>query len=169
MNFEFVISELERNITVFKSLLENTPVDLVKWKPEKDKWSLLEIICHLCDEEREDFRQRVQHVLETPVNLMPAIDPVAWVTSRKYMEQDFNRKLNEFAAEREKSILWLKQLKDPNWENIYKHPKVGDLKAELFFVNWLAHDYLHIRQITKNKYLYLKQSTGETLDYAGEW
>lgn len=169
MNFEFVISELERNIVVFKSLLENLPSELVKWKPERDKWSLLEIICHLCDEEREDFRQRVQHVLETPEKLMPSIDPMSWVISRKYMEQDFNKKMIEFSEERKISVNWLRKLKNPNWENIYNHPKMGALKAELFFVNWLAHDHLHIRQVTKNKYLYLKQTTSETLNYAGEW
>lgn len=169
MNFEFVVSELERNKNVFQSVLENIPGELIKWKPQPEKWSLLEIICHLYDEEREDFRQRLQHVFETPDMQMPSIDPVGWVSSRKYGDQDFNKKLNEFYSERESSINWLRNLKNPKWNNTYHHPKMGALKPELFFVNWLAHDYLHIRQIIKNKYLFLKQSTGETLDYAGEW
>jgi len=43
------------------------------------------------------------------------------------------------------------------------------MTASMFFSNWLAHDYLHIRQITRLKYDYLKQLTNEDLSYAGTW
>ncbi len=43
------------------------------------------------------------------------------------------------------------------------------MTAKMFLSNWLAHDYLHIRQITKLKYDYLKQLTNEDLNYAGNW
>jgi hypothetical protein len=39
----------------------------------------------------------------------------------------------------------------------------------MFLHNWLAHDYLHIRQIIRIKYDYLKKTSGEILLYAGEW
>jgi hypothetical protein len=33
----------------------------------------------------------------------------------------------------------------------------------------MAHDLLHIRQITKLKYDYLKYLSGQGLSYAGDW
>jgi hypothetical protein len=39
----------------------------------------------------------------------------------------------------------------------------------MIFANWLAHDYLHIRQILRLKYEYLKSISEEDLSYAGEW
>jgi len=94
---------------------------------------------------------------------------VGWVTNRKYMEQDFEVKIAAFLEEREKSIQWLNALSNPKWNNAYKHPKFGRMTAKMFLTNWLSHDYLHIRQITKLKYDYLKYVSGESLKYAGHW
>ena len=43
------------------------------------------------------------------------------------------------------------------------------MSAKLFLTNWLAHDYLHIRQIIRYQYHYLKESTAIDLGYAGNW
>lgn len=169
MNTAIIINELERNKLIFKDLLENLPEEIYLWRPAVNKWCLLEIVCHLHDEEREDFRARVKHVLETPKLPAGPIDPVGWVTARKYMEQDFIIVLQNFLKERDISVDWLKKLNDPKWDNVYKHPLLGNISAGTFFTNWLAHDYLHIRQITKTKYQYLQFNTGEDLSYAGEW
>ena len=39
----------------------------------------------------------------------------------------------------------------------------------MMLTNWLAHDYLHIRQIIKLKFDFLKDQSDEHLSYAGEW
>ena len=64
---------------------------------------------------------------------------------------------------------WLMNLDNPQWDNYYEHPKFGKMSAKLFFTNWLAHDYLHIRQILKLKFDYLKFISKEDLNYAGNW
>jgi hypothetical protein len=169
MNTRHIIGELQRNKTIFKDLLEGLPEELYLWRQNPQKWCLLEIICHLIDEEREDFRARVRRTLENPELPFNPIDPVGWVTARKYMERDYNSMLAEFFRERDDSIQWLDSLENPKWDNVHKHPTLGDMTAKKFFANWLAHDYLHIRQITKLKYDYLMSSTGEDLGYAGGW
>ncbi len=160
---------MDRNKIVFNSLFASLEKQLYLWKPAPEKWCLLEIICHLYDEEREDFRARVRHTLENPEQLMPPIDPVGWVTERKYIEQDYSLALQNFLSERQNSIEWLNLLKDPKWNNSYSHPQSGEISAAMFLSNWLAHDYLHIRQITRTKYLYLENLTNQDLSYAGKW
>jgi len=98
-----------------------------------------------------------------------AIDPAGWVTSRKYAEKNYESVLDSFLAERSESVKWLKSLREPKWTNVYQHPALGNMSAELFLNNWLAHDYLHFRQITRIKYEYLKQQAATSLDYAGSW
>lgn len=164
-----IFSQLSANKSVFKSLLEGLIVEEYLWKSEPKKWCLLEIVSHLYDEEREDFRTRVKHVLETPDIAPPPFDPASLVLKRKYMGQDYSKKLNEFLEERDKSIKWLLSLSDPKWNNAYTHPKFGKMTAKMFLANWLAHDYLHIRQILNVKFEYLKKDSGETLIYAGNW
>jgi len=164
-----ITEQLQKNNFVFKSLLENIQTDLITWRPRPDKWCLLEIVCHLYDEEQLDFRFRTQWVLEQPGVSPPPFNPLDWVIDHKYMKQDYNEVLIKFLNERERSITWLKELKKPNWDNSYRHPKLGNVKATHYLDNWLAHDYLHIRQIIKQKFDYLTSQTNENLEYAGIW
>jgi hypothetical protein len=169
MDPAYIIHNLSRNRHVIYELLDGITKEEASWKPAPGKWSLLEIICHLHDEEREDFRTRLKHVLTTPSEPLPPIDPAGWVSERKYMEQDHNEVLRRFMEERERSLEWLRSLQSPAWGNAYDHPKFGKMTAELFFVNWHAHDLLHIRQILGVKHKYLAHHTSETLQYAGDW
>jgi len=169
MDHNKIIAELQKNGAVFRQLLENVHGPEIKWSQGPEKWCLLEIICHLHAEELEDFRTRVKCVLEDPEKPPPSFDPLAWVKERNYKEQDYNKVLEKFLRERENSVNWLQSLNNPNWKNTYQHPKLGPMSAELFLTNWLAHDLLHIRQITRLKYDFLKAATGINLDYAGNW
>ncbi|MFN8351759.1 MAG: DinB family protein [Flavobacteriales bacterium] len=164
-----LFAQLERHANVFTALLtEMAPIEF-RWKPAPEKWCPLEVLCHLLDEEREDFRARLRSTLENPEAPWPKIDPAAWVTERRYMEQDFGTALRDFRTERNASLAWLRGLDLAPWTNAYQHPKVGPVSCELLLTNWVAHDLLHIRQLTALRYAYLKAHTTVPLDYAGTW
>ncbi|WP_298531570.1 DinB family protein [uncultured Algibacter sp.] len=169
MEVQGIFDQLEKNGLVFENLLKNIEEQQYKWRPNPEKWNLLEIVCHLLDEEIYDFRARVKHALEYPDNELEPIDPVGWVKSHDYGNKDFNKVLDLFLEERVNSIAWLKQIKDVNWSSSLSHPELGDLSGELFLRNWLAHDYLHIRQILRYKFEFLMSSSKITLSYAGNW
>lgn len=164
-----IIKELSRNRSVFHAMLAGTPRDEFVWKPAADKWSLIEVLSHLVDEERGDFRARVSHSLQSLNEPLPPIDPVGWVRSRKYLDQNFDQKLEELMEERRRSIKWLNQLESPVWENFIEHPALGKMTAKGFLANWLAHDQIHIRQIVKIKRAYFAFMSDEDLTYAGNW
>lgn len=164
-----ITQELARNKDVFEGLLIGLSETEYRWKPSVEKWCLLEIICHLYDEEREDFRTRLKHVLEDSQSPLPPINPVGWVEERQYIEQNFSGKLVDFLHEREKSLKWLASMEHANWGNSYKHPLFGEMSAKMFLANWLAHDYIHIRQIIRVKYGHLEKKSAESLEYAGTW
>ena len=169
MNHDRIIENLSANRDVFSTLLMGRLEDEYLWKPNDTKWCLLEVVCHLYDEEREDFRARVKHTLETPEEPLPMFDPIAWVKDRNYIEQNYNQMVVKLLEERNNSINWLKSLKEPNWGNAYPHPKLGPLSAEHFLANWLAHDFLHFRQITGLQFQFLKAKSENDLSYAGIW
>ena len=162
-----VVKALAENLGFYKDLLSNLDTDTVSWKPSETSWSLLEVVCHLLDEEREDFKARILHLFKHPNNHPPAIDPQGWVTERNYAKQDYNTVLQEFFKERTKSIEWLNGLENAPWENSFEHQHFGTMSASLFLTNWLAHDYFHFRQIFKIKYLYLQSQSMHSLNYAG--
>ena len=169
MELEAVIAELERNREVFRATMVDMPQAIIQWKGDPKDWSLLEIICHLVDEEKEDFRTRIDHALQRPGDPLQPIDPAGWVKSRDYNGQDFEKKVQQFDKERQISIAWLKTTGDLNWGNAVVHAEYGSMTARSLLYNWLAHDYHHIRQINRLKYNFLKQNSGDSLQYAGNW
>jgi len=169
MVHENIIGNLLKNKDVFKALLRGKTHEEYMFKPTSDKWCMLEVLCHLVDEEKEDFRTRVEYVLRDPNEPLPTFDPTEWPASRNYTGQDYEAKVAEFLAERQKSIEWLESFVDPKWDNTYQHPKLGSMSAELFLANWLAHDYIHIRQLNRLAFEYLQHQSGVDLSYAGKF
>lgn len=169
MNPDQVIQSLANNLDVIKGQLHNKTEEEIIFIPSPDKWSMLEVLCHLVDEEKEDFRIRVKYVLEDPTQPLPKFNPVDWVQSRNYAGQNFDNKVEEFLNERNRSIKWLESLQDPQWNNTYHHQTLGSMTAGLFLANWLAHDYIHIRQLNRLAYQFHQQQSGVDLNYAGNW
>lgn len=164
-----LIGQLERSKSIIHAMLAALPPEEHRWRPAPEKWCALEVICHLRDEEREDFRARLRSTLADPRTPWPPIDPTAWVNERRYMEQDFDATLRDFLCEREQSLNWLRGQEHADWGNAYTHPKVGPVACELLLTNWVAHDLHHIRQLIQIRYAYLKSHTMVPLDYAGTW
>ena len=167
---EHVINSLGNNAAIFSNLFTNPPGGLAEWKPGENKWALIEILNHLCDEEREDFRCRLDLTLGCPEVEWPPINPGAWATERDYASRSMKDSLASFLGEREKSVAWLRSLENPNWKSVHHHQLLGPMSAEMLLANWLAHDLLHIRQIITLQWNYLNEIAAPVkLIYAGEW
>ena len=169
MNHQFIIDQLEENSSVFERLLRIS-LEQVHWKPAPEKWSLLEVVNHLYDEEREDFRYRLRSVLDDPTEPWPPIAPGEWVLQRGYSKRAYTPSVSSFLHERKKSIEWLRGLTAPDWRSTYQHRQIGPMSAEKILSNWLAHDYLHFRQIVALKFGFLSNMAAPlSLEYAGNW
>ncbi len=164
-----LIQQLSQQGEIIVAMLQLFSTDFATERYAPDKWCALEIACHLADEEAEDFRARLRHILETPDAPMPSISPANWIKDRHYIDRDFSDEIERFRIERQASLLWLRTLNDAPWENAYQHPTVGSVPAGLILVNWVAHDVLHIRQLLSLRYQLLKARSPFPLDYAGEW
>lgn len=134
------------------------------------EWSLVEVYCHLYDEEREDFRIRVMQTLLNPELPLPSIDPQGWVSARQYRQQSLQQVCQQFASERQQSVAQLHALPAVDWQRRLNHPRLDQLSAAQVAWAWVAHDLLHIRQITELRYRYFARSTDAYgYGYAGEW
>jgi hypothetical protein len=51
MQHTVLIDRLNNNLEIFKSLTNNLSDEQYKWKLKSDKWSILEVVQHLYDEE----------------------------------------------------------------------------------------------------------------------
>lgn len=169
MNFQALRGLMARNAERIRLLAEGLGPEQARWKPAPDSWSVLEVVNHLYDEERSDFRVRLDIILYRPAEPWPPIDPMGWVTARAYNERDLAESLANFLAERQNSLNWLESLGEPNFATAVEHP-LGRLTAGDMFTSWVAHDLLHLRQLVELAYLYTRESVKPyNVGYAGEW
>lgn len=170
MDLDFAINRLSANARAIAALARSASDTQARWKPSPEAWSILEVIGHLYDEEREDFRQRVDFLLHRPAQDFPPIDPQGWVTARAYNQRAPRDALEAFIDERDASLQWLKSLVDPNWESAKAHPAGGTITAGDMLAAWVAHDHLHLRQLNELHWQYLAtQAAAFSLEYAGGW
>ncbi len=169
MNYTILFQELANSTEIIRSLLTGISQEEAQVKPTPEAWSILEVTCHLYDEEREDFREHLDFILHRQNEEWYVIHPKEWVTERKYNEQNFAEMQEKFFAERAKSLDWLKGLAKKGWETTYTS-EYGSVSAGEMFSCWVAHDNLHIRQLVELRRAYIERITQPyPIVYAGDW
>jgi hypothetical protein len=169
MEFSMLYRELQNSTEMIRALLSGVTVGEARIQPGERSWSILEVICHLYDEEREDFREHLDWILHRQDKDWHQIDPQGWVIERKYNEQDFIEAQKKFFAERTRSLEWLQRLSGANWETSHTS-QFGTMSAGDMFASWVAHDNLHIRQLVELRRLKIENMTRPcNIEYAGDW
>ena len=169
MEFETLYRALEQGAEIIRTLLIGITQAEAQVKPTPESWSILEVVGHLIDEERDDFRMRIDLTLNHPGQTWPPIHPSAWVTERNYNERDLQQSLNEFLAERAQSLAFLKGLESVDW-NTSHMSEFGERTAGQLFGSWVAHDALHMRQLIELRWFRVQKITAPyEIDYAGDW
>lgn len=161
--------ELAHNAETIRALVAGISQEEARVRPTPESWSVLEVVCHLGDEEVEDFRQRLDYILHRPGETWPPIDPDGWVAARGYNDRDLGEMLDGFLAERQKSLAWLDGLAAPDWDAAYE-TRFGPMRAGDMLASWAAHDVLHLRQLVELRRARVVAMAGAyDVRYAGEW
>jgi len=139
--------ELSRLPQVLEALLKD--LDEAAWlaRPAPAEWAPVEIVCHLRDEEVEDFGARLRVVLEGGQRFTP-IDPERWVTDRRYLEDDGPRALAAFRERRAASLALLAGIAPARLTRVVEHRRTGGLSGLDILAAWVEHDRLHLAQLS---------------------
>ena len=169
MDFAYLKRLMAHHAEVIRQLTEAVTPEQARWKPDAETWSILEIINHLCDEEREDFRVHLDAILNHPEESWAHIRPMEWVTERCYNERDLETSVQRFLEERRASLAWLDSLETPDWELGIPAPWGFDMRAGDMFASWIIHDQWHIQQLVQIRRAYtIAQVAPYDVRYAGE-
>lgn len=170
MNAETIANRLAAFPATLRAACAGLTDDDALYRADGAAWSILEIVCHLADEEESDFPLRLERTLNDPSAPWDPIDPEGWATSRRYREQSLADQLDRFESLRERRVAWLRSLASPDWDATHVHPKGHVFRAGDLLAAWSAHDALHLRQIAKRLFeLSQRDGQGYETDYAGEW
>lgn len=143
---EHAIERLGRLLPALRALTAGwTPEDW-RWTPAPERWSALELLGHLLLEERQDFRVRLRSTLEDPAAEWPPIDPEGAVAGGDFGSRRPEALLEELAAERARSLAWLRSLGAPDWTGEHRRGELS-MRAGDLLAAWTRHDGLHLRQL----------------------
>lgn len=169
MRLEVLRRELAQGAETIQGLVVGVSAAEARVRPSSEAWSILEVVAHLLDEEREDFRPRLDLVLHRPQETWTPIDPAAWVTARGYNDRELGATLSAFLTERERSLAWLAGLTAPDWSRVYQ-ASFGPITAGDLAASWAAHDLLHTRQLLElRRARLLALAAPHRTGYAGDW
>jgi hypothetical protein len=140
-------AELARFPATLQSLLAG--LDAAGWRarPAPREWAPVEIVCHLRDEETEDFGARLSVITEGGASFAP-IDPEGWAAQRRYLEADGPAVLADLCRRRGQSVAWLAGVVPERLTRAVEHPRAGRLTGLDLLAAWVAHDRLHLAQLT---------------------
>jgi hypothetical protein len=145
-----LLAASRRELARLPALLDAVVGDLddatARTRPAENEWAPVEILCHLRDEETEDFRARVRAVIDGRTELL-AIDPVGWVESRRYRDAGVAEVLTAIKRARRESLEFLAGVDPGALGAVIVHGTAGPLSAMDFLAAWAAHDQLHVAQL----------------------
>ncbi|MEM9374166.1 MAG: DinB family protein [Planctomycetota bacterium] len=165
-----MIDRLARGPGAVRALVAVLDPEDHAWRPGDADWSALEIVCHLADEEEEDFPVRLELLLHNPAQAWPPIDPEGWATERGYRARSMPAELERYERVRAERLRWLRSMGAVDWGAVKSHSVFGSMRAGDMLAAWAAHDALHLRQLTRRIYqATLRDAGGFTAEYAGRW
>ena len=170
ITLEDVIRRMRGNAEATRALVGTISDEQAHWKPDADTWSMKEVMEHVYNEERIDFRKHLREMLSDPPQPWGKWNPQEYVKV-----ESCRQALESFLAEREVSIAWLQELGSPDW-NLESRASFGPAGEELVLkfgdvlVSWVAHDFLHLRQMNELLFAWNeKQAAPYSVQYAGGW
>lgn len=141
-----VRTDLARLPATLRALLDGLDVALWRERPLAAEWSPLEIVCHLRDEEVEDFGARVRVVVAGGDRFAP-IDPERWAADRRYRDAEPTAALAALCERRAATVEFLATVPPDRLHATVTQPGTGTLSGLDLLVAWVTHDRLHLAQL----------------------
>jgi len=163
--------ELGRLVPLLEAQVGDLDAQSARARPAPGEWAPIEILCHLRDEEREDFGARLRVVLDGGSGFAP-IAPERWVEERRYRDADLALTLRDLRARRGESLAFLTTVSAARLAASVPHARLGALSGLDLLAAWVAHDRLHLAQLANtltrlwaDRWMPLKAEYGGPLPY----
>ena len=157
---------LERTPSVLRVLLSDLSEDWVQGNEGPETFSPYDVIGHLIQGEKTDWRARATMILEsgTSQSFVP-FDRFAQFEESK--GKSLNQLLGEFEGLRKDSLNWLRSLNLTETDLVKKgtHPELGEVTLEQLLSTWVAHDLSHIAQVSRVMAKQYKEEIGPWIAY----
>jgi uncharacterized damage-inducible protein DinB len=141
-----ILLKLHEMAKAVAAIFRGASDDLVRRKPAPEKWSMLEILCHLRDVEQL-FVERYAKIANHDRPQLRMINQDELAVRLRYNEDDPTAVLREFQALRAETVAVLSALAQQSWERVGLHPNRGEFSMAANAVMHVAHDANHLARL----------------------
>lgn len=141
-----ILLKLEELPKLLTSLLHGVSDEVLRRKPAPEKWSMLEILCHLRDVD-QFFLERYSKVANHDRPTLRVFNQDELAALLKYNEDNPASVLRELRALREEAVALLYALAHQSWQRFGVHPTRGEFSIAAAADHHLNHDANHLNQI----------------------
>ena len=135
-----------------KDALAGVPKALALWTPAPGKWSILEIVCHMRDMERDAYQARFRRILAEDNPTLPDIDGDRSSIEGDYRSQKLGDVFRDWKRLRRETMRALAGVRHDQWGRLGTHETAGPLSIDDFVRRLaLGNDEAHLGQIAAIK------------------
>jgi uncharacterized damage-inducible protein DinB len=143
------LKEYKQNyLPIFRLLKKLTPAQ-INYKPDKNSWSIHEIITHLADTEVQSH-VRFRTILANKDTKMIYFDQMDWSILLEYTKVDFKESLQVIDLMRKVNFNLLSRLRPEQFNKKGIHSVRGELSLEELINFYVQHVNKHAGQISRN-------------------
>jgi uncharacterized damage-inducible protein DinB len=133
---------------VIALLIEGVPDDQLKRRPAPQKWSIVEIVAHLAEDELVTS-WRYRQMLEAPGCALAGFDQNVWEQLGKYSTWSMDEALDMFRLLRKANLRLLQNLGPEQWQAFGIHAERGRITVQDLATHMAGHDLNHVEQIRR--------------------
>ncbi|HZU45008.1 MAG TPA: DinB family protein [Terriglobales bacterium] len=152
-----IIDSAEKDPKKIAAAISGLPDSTLRFKPARDKWSILEMLAHLADMEILYAYRMRQIVADNNPTIAP-IDQDAWAKNLGYMEEKAPELIAQFGLLRHHNLNLLRRMRPADLDKAAFHPELNRKVTLAEMIGMLArHGPNHLEQIERIK----KQAGGK--------
>jgi hypothetical protein len=127
-------------------LIAGIPEQALHQRPIPDKWSIVEIIAHLAEDELVNS-WRYRQMIENSECALSGFDQDEWARLGDYISWKPADALQLFWLLREANVRMLRRLNSEEWERLGWHAERGITTVRGLMLHMASHDIVHLEQI----------------------
>ncbi|MHB8635381.1 MAG: DinB family protein [Fimbriimonadaceae bacterium] len=143
----YIRNALRCNPIIIERLVGRLPVSAYDERPDPDRFTIREVVCHLADWE-PFFLERLKGAVSTDNFQITAYDEGQLALDNDYAHQDVQDALRRYKTGRDAYVALVATLTDDSLDRPAFHPEQGRLTAGDLINIVVGHDVYHIEQIT---------------------